>query len=213
MDLINYFLFIAFVTFYIVYFVFRRKIKINSLVFKYSVKIHYLTIIILISIIVLSLFNLYLRGTWTNEIVMWVFLITNFIIQLKAENLRTEHEKKYFTFIFISPIFLILPWIIPMLGLAICVYFTYLFNEYEEKIYVNREVKLCYEEKFFNYHEEFVVYKTLNIFEKEIRRVSRDEVDFEKILTVKLLKKEQIEIEYIEYDSNAKKDTIINLKI
>jgi hypothetical protein len=73
-------------------------------------------------------------------------------------------------------------------------------------------LKLSYEEGFLVHDNEFEVYNKIFLFEKEIKKVSRDEIDFEKINKVKLLNENQLKIEYIEYGTNIKKDTIINLK-
>lgn len=163
--------------------------------------------------LILKFFNLYFIGNWTTEIIMWFFLTTNFIIQFRTEYLKTTLEKTYFKILLISPSVLVLTWIIPMLGAYVSYSFMLLFNTYDDKIiYNDTNFKLSYEEGFLLHDNDFEVYKKIFLFEKEIKKVSRDEIDFEKINKVKLLNENQLKIEYIEYGTNIKKDTIINLK-
>ena len=213
MDVLIYILIGGIISFYIIYFAFRKKIKINDIFFKYSIKIHYLTFGLIMCSFILKFFDIYLLGNWTTEIIMWFFLFTNFIVQFRTEYLKTIFEKTYFKILLISPSVLVIPWVFPMLGAYICYSFMLLFNTYEDKlIYNDNNFKLSYEEGFLMHDYEFEVYKKIYLFEKEIKKVSRDEIDFEKINKVKLLNENQIKIEYIEYYTNIKKDTIINIK-
>jgi hypothetical protein len=87
-----------------------------------------------------------------------------------------------------------------------------LFNTYEDKIiYNDNNFKLNYEERFLMYSDEFEVYSKIFLFEKEIKKVSRDEINFEKINKVKWLNENQIKIEYLEYFTKIKKDTVLNI--
>jgi hypothetical protein len=108
---------------------------------------------------------------------------------------------------------LVIPWVFPMLGAYICYSFMLLFNTYEDKIiYNDNNFKLSYEERFLMHDDEFEVYKKLYLFEKEIKKVTRDEINFEKINKVKLINENQIEIEYIEFFTRIKKDTVFKIK-
>jgi hypothetical protein len=212
MDALNYILFGSFISFYLLFWLLRKKIKIQDSLFRVVTKIHYFVLISILIIIILIPFGLYFRGEWTNEIIMWIFLFSNFIIQFNVESLKTEFEKVYFKVILFSPLVLIVSWIIPMFGLLISYNFIFLFNHYEEIIYNDNELKFSYEEKLFNYHNEFLVYKKGYLFEKEIRYISRDEVDFEKITKAKLLNNHKIQIEFIESETKLKKEIILDLK-
>jgi hypothetical protein len=213
MDVLIFILFGGIISFYVIYFAFRKKIKLNEKFFNFSIKIHYLTFGLMMCRLILKFFNLYFIGNWTTEIIMWFFLTTNFIIQFRTEYLKTTLEKTYFKILLISPSVLVLTWIIPMLGAYVSYSFMLLFNTYDDKIiYNDTNFKLSYQEGFLLHDNEFEVYKKIFLFEKEIKKVSRDEIDFEKINKVKLLNENQLKIEYIEYGTNIKKDTIINLK-
>jgi hypothetical protein len=212
MDDLNYILFGGIILFYLVFLLFRKKIKIQHSLFKFTIKIHYFSLILLTTIILLMCFDLYFRGEWTNEIIMWIFLLSNLSVQFSVEYLKTEVEKIYFKTILLSPIILIASWIVPMFGLLIGFHFVLLFNNYEEIIYNDNELKISFEQKLFNYHDDFLVYKKGYIFEKEIRYISRDEVDFEKINNVKLLNKQQIQLEFIERETKLRKEVTLDLK-
>ena len=102
MDVLIYILIGGIISFYIIYFAFRKKIKINDIFFKYSIKIHYLTFGLIMFSFILKFFDLYLIGNWTTEIIMWFFLITNFVIQFRTEYLKTIFEKTYFKILLLN---------------------------------------------------------------------------------------------------------------
>ncbi len=190
MDFIIYILFGLILIFYITYFSLRKRISINRSVFNYSKKNHFITVLILLCSYILSCFNIYIRGIWTFEIIMWVFIISNFIIQFQTNYLKSKMEKVYFKCLLFCPSILALTWIIPMLGAYTCYSFMLLFNTYEERVIFNDEkYKLSYDEGFLLHDYELKIYSKNYIFERKVKTFILNDMNFEKISKVEEIKK------------------------
>ncbi len=212
MDSLIFILFGGIFFFYLFYFAFRNKINVNDQIFKYSKQLHYSTVGLLLFNLILNYYGYYLRGVWTIKIVMWIFLISSFVIQFKRPSLKLKIEKIYFKILLFSPIALVLSWIVPMFGAFVCYSFMLLFNTYEDKIiYDDSNYKLSYEEGFLMYDYEFDVYKKTFIFEHKIQSVLLNEMNFDKIIKVKE-ENTFLHIQYVEYGSDELKDTLVSLK-
>ena len=88
MDIIIYILFGGMLLFYLVYFLFRKKIKVSEGVLRYVKPIHLLTVGLILVNVLLYFFDLRLRGDWTQPIIMWVFLLSSFILQFHASSMK-----------------------------------------------------------------------------------------------------------------------------
>jgi len=209
MDIIIFILFGGMVLFYILYFSFRKKIKVNDSVFYYANKIHFFTVGLIIFNIILHFYDINFRGNWTIKVIMWVFLISSFIIQFKTDSLKSAYIKFYFKILFFSPTVLVISWLIPMFGAFVCYSFMLFFNTYDNTIiYNDKNYKLSFEEGFLKYDYEFEVYRKNWIFEHKIKSVLLNEMNFDKIVKVN----EENNCLRIKFLENAKmKDTLIRI--
>lgn len=212
MDSLIFILFGGIFFFYLFYFAFRNKINVNDQIFKYSKQVHYSAVGLLLFNLILNYYGYNFRGVWTVKIVMWIFLISSFVIQFKRSSLKLKIEKIYFKILLFSPIALVLSWIVPMFGAFVCYSFMLLFNTYQDKIiYDDSHYKLSYEEGFLKYDYEFEVYRKTFIFEHKIQSVLLNEMNFDKIIKVKE-ENTFLTIQYVEYGSDELKDTLVSLK-
>lgn len=211
MELLAYLLFGSIVIFYLIYVFFRKKINVNKKIYIYSKILHYSCLILLSFNLILGLFDYSLRGNWTIKLLMWIFLLTSFIIQINPTNLKTKVEKLYFKMLLFAPTLLVVTWIIPMLGALTSYSFMLLFFTSDESvIYQDKQYVLSFEEGFLKHDYEFEVYKNNGIFKHKIKSVLLNEMNFDKIILVEE-KQQHLYIKYREYDNQIIKDTLIFL--
>lgn len=212
MDMLIYILFGGMLLFYLVYFLFRKKIKVNEGILRSAKPIHLLTVGLIFVNIILFFFDLRLRGDWTQPIIMWVFLLSSFILQFHVTSVKSSVVRFYFQCLFYTPLIFVLSFIIPMLGAFLFYSFMLLFNSYGDKqIYDDKELNVRYKSGFLKQEDEFDVYQKQGILEKKRITLFRSDIDFDYIQKVSE-KGNFLRIEFIDFDTKQKKDTLIELK-
>lgn len=207
-----YILFGGMLLFYLVYFLFRKKIKVSQGILRYAKPIHLLTVGLIFVNIILFFFDLRLRGDWTQPIIMWVFLLSSFILQFHVTSVKSSVVRFYFQCLFYTPLIFVLSFIIPMLGAFLFYSFMLLFNSYGDKqIYDDKELNVRYKSGFLKQEDEFDVYQKQGILEKKRITLFRSDIDFDYIQKVSE-KGNFLRIEFIDFDTKQKKDTLIELK-
>lgn len=207
-----YILFGGMLLFYLVYFLFRKKIKVNEGILRSAKPIHLLTVGLIFVNIILFFFDLRLRGDWTQPIIMWVFLLSSFILQFHVTSVKSSVVRFYFQCLFYTPLIFVLSFIIPMLGAFLFYSFMLLFNSYGDKqIYDDKELNVRYKSGFLKQEDEFDVYQKQGILEKKRITLFRSDIDFDYIQKVSE-KGNFLRIEFIDFDTKQKKDTLIELK-
>lgn len=212
MDILIYILYTLILLFYLIYIPFRKKINVKNNLFKYSITIHYICLSLILFNYTIELFDFNLRGRWTTKIIMWFYLLTSFVIQFKSDFLKSTFEKIYFKILLFFPSIFVISWIIPMIGAYICYSFMLLFNTYKDNVlFDNHQFKICFEEGFLLHDYEFEIYKKNFIFEHKIKSVLLNDMNFDKIISIKE-DKEKLNIKFREYDTQKIMDTTINLR-
>ncbi|MEN9987701.1 MAG: hypothetical protein RLZZ585_740 [Bacteroidota bacterium] len=212
MDILIYILFGGMLLFYLVYFLFRKKIKVREGVLRYVKPIHLLTFGLILVNIILYFFDLRLRGDWTQPIIMWVFLLSSFILQFHASSMKLSAVKFYFQCLFYTPLIFVLSFINPMLGAFLWYSFMLLFNSYGDKqIYEDKELNVRYKSGFLMQENEFDVYKKQGIIENNRITLFREDICFDYVQKVSE-NGDFLRIEFTDFDTKQKKDTLIELK-
>lgn len=99
-----------------------------------------------------------------------------------------------------------------MLGAFLFYSFMLLFNSYGDKqIYDDKELNVRYKSGFLKQEDEFDVYQKQGILEKKRITLFRSDIDFDYIQKVSE-KGNFLRIEFIDFDTKQKKDTLIELK-
>jgi hypothetical protein len=102
----------------------RRKKDPNAFRFSQTIshfilRIHYISIVLVVTLIVLSFFDLTPRGTWTGHLIVITFLLTGFLIYPVGATRLNRGEKPYFAFMGYVPLVAALFLCIPFLGAVI----------------------------------------------------------------------------------------------
>ena len=212
MDILIYILFGGMLLFYLVYFLFRKKIKVGEGVLRYVKPIHLLTVGLIFVNIILYFFDRRLRGDWTQPIIMWVFLLSSFILQFHVSSMKLSAVKFYFQCLFYTPLIFVLSFIIPMLGAFLWYSFMLLFNSYGDKlIYEDKELNVRYKSGFLKQENEFDVYKKQGILENKRITLFWEDIFFDCIHKVSE-NGDFLRVEFTDFDTKQKKDTLIKLK-
>ncbi len=211
MDILIYILFGGMLLFYLVYFLFRKKIKVGEGVLRYVKPIHLLTVGLIFVNMILYFFDLRLRGDWTQPIIMWVFLLSSFILQFHVSSMKLSAVKFYFQCLFYTPLIFVLSFIIPMLGAFLWYSFMLLFNSYGDKlIYEDKELNVRYKSGFLRQENEFDVYRKQGIIEKKRITLFWEDIYFNSVQKVSE-NGDFLSIEFTDFDTKQKKDTLIDL--
>lgn len=211
MDALIYILYCGMLLFYLVYILFRKKLKIGEDVLRYVKPIHLLTVGLIFVNIILYFFDLRLRGDWTQPIIMWVFLLSSFILQFHVTSIQSSVVRFYFQCLFYTPLISVLTFIIPMLGAFLFYSFMLLFNSYgDKKIYEDKELNVRYKSGFLKQEDEFDVYRKKGILENKRITLFRSDINFDYIQKVSE-KGDFLRIEFTDFDTKQMKDTFIEL--
>src|SRR5688572_19237655 len=108
--------FVLIVITYVLYFIFRSKIKIKERILKTVLRIHFSVAITIITLLVLSAFDILLNSIWLIKVISWLFFLTGLLIVLFKKRLKGSFESSYSDILLFSPLALIATWLVPMLG-------------------------------------------------------------------------------------------------
>ena len=99
-----------------------------------------------------------------------------------------------------------------MLGAFLWYSFMLLFNSYGDKlIYADKELNVRYKSGFLKQEDEFDVYKKQGILENKRITLFRSDINFNCIQKVSE-NGDFLRIEFTDFDTKQKKDTLIELK-
>jgi hypothetical protein len=151
----------------------KVKWRLNPLVSKIIKYVHFFTLLISLSILVLNLqLDLGLRGLWTTRIIIITVLITGiFFIFLSNKSILNRFEKFYFKCFSFSPIVIAGTLLIPFIGVVMVVSLFGQLTSPANKIY--------YQDKNLRIQSSFLgvlgpprldIYEKENIFEKHLYR-------------------------------------------